>query len=202
MFGYSMTFPKEFWATDSTAGTCYPGHINMKFDIQQCDSLFDFVIVNFHWGAELKNFPKQYQQDFAHQAIDAGADLIIGHHPHVLQGLEIYKNRLIAYSLGNFSFASYSKNATESIVLKILLSEDGLIYAKLIPVSVNNIEVAFQPTVLSGLAADSVLVHLKKKSTPLNSESIIDESGFIWGEMDLLKRNVENRARKQGTILE
>ncbi len=100
--GYSMTFPREFWATDSTGGTCYPVWNKMIANIEKSDSLADFVIVTFHWGSELKNQPKTYQKDFAHAAIDAGADLVIGHHPHVLQGIEIYKNRLIAYSLGNF----------------------------------------------------------------------------------------------------
>ncbi len=154
----------------------------MKNSILKCDSLYDFTVVTFHWGSELKNYPKQYQKDYAHHAIDWGADLVIGHHPHVLQGLEIYKNRLIAYSLGNFSFASYSNKATESIVLKIFLTNAGLLYAKIIPVSVKNSEVAFQPKPLTGAAADTILVHLKKFSKPLNEKTIINESGYIWGK--------------------
>ena len=106
---------------------------------------------------------------------------MIGHHPHVLQGLEIYKNRLIAYSLGNFAFASYSNRATESIILKTYLSNSGLLFSKVIPISVNNKEIAFQAKPLTGAAADSILAHLRKFSEPLNSESIIDSSGFVWG---------------------
>ena len=182
VLGYSMTFPQEFWAKDSAGGTCYPSLKYMKKSILECDSLYDFTVVTFHWGSELKNYPKQYQRDYAHQAIDCGADLVIGHHPHVLQGLEIYKNRLIAYSLGNFSFASYSNKATESIILKTYLSDSGLLFAKVIPISVNNSEVAFQPKPLTGAAADTILAHLRKFSEPLNSESIIDSSGFVWGD--------------------
>ncbi|UCE07316.1 MAG: CapA family protein, partial [bacterium] len=180
VLGYSMTFPIEFWATDSTGGTCYPN--KMKSSIQQSDSLADFTIVTFHWGAELKNYPKDYQKEFAHKAIDYGADLVLGHHPHVLQGLEIYKNRLIAYSLGNFSFSSYSRKATESIIAKVYLTDKGLLFAKIIPISVDNINIAFQPRILRGAAADTVLALLRKYSEPLNSTNIIDDNGYIWGK--------------------
>jgi len=189
VLGYSMTFPREFWASDSTGGTCYPHYDYMKKSIQQCESLADFTIVTFHWGSELKNYPKQYQKDYAYLAIDNGADLVLGHHPHVLQGLEIYKNRLIAYSLGNFSFASYSARATESIILKTHLSEAGLLYAKVIPISVNNSEVAFQPKPLTGAGADTVIAHLRAFSEPLNLKSIIDKSGYIWGDWSTLSNN-------------
>ncbi len=182
VLGYSMTFPREFWATDSTGGTCYPQYDYMQKSIQQSDSVADFTIVTFHWGSELKNHPKKYQKDYAHLAIDNGADLVLGHHPHVLQGLEIYKNRLIAYSLGNFSFASYSAKATESIILKVHLSNTGLLYAKAIPVSVDNSEVAFQPKPLAGAAADTIITHLKNFSDPLNLRPIINEAGYILGE--------------------
>jgi poly-gamma-glutamate capsule biosynthesis protein CapA/YwtB (metallophosphatase superfamily) len=191
VLGYSMTFPQEFWATDSHGGTCYPHYDYMKKSIQQCDSLADFTIVTFHWGSELKNYPKKYQKDYAYLAIDNGADLVLGHHPHVLQGLEIYKNRLIAYSLGNFSFASYSAKATESIILKTHLSEAGLFYAKVIPISVNNSEVAFQPKPLTGAAADTVMAHLINFSEPLNTRPIMDDSGYIWGNWVAIKNNLK-----------
>lgn len=179
--GYSLTFPEEFWATRSNGGTNYPH--NIKSNIQQADSLADFTIVAFHWGAEGKNYPKDYQKLFARLAIDYGADLVLGHHPHVLQGLEIYQNRLIAYSLGNFSFSSYSKKSTESMILKVYLSDSGLLYAKIIPVSIDNNKIAFQPRILRGAEADSVLAHLQKYSEPLNPTNIIDNTGYIWGSI-------------------
>lgn len=182
VFGYSMTYPSEFWATNSTGGTCYPDINTLTLNISRWDSLVDVVIVNFHWGSELWHFPKQYQKDFAHLAIDAGADLIIGHHPHVLQGVEIYKNRLIAYSLGNFSFASYSRKATESIILKTYLNKNGLVFARLIPISVNNYEVSFQPAPLNDAAADQIISLMRKYSQPLNTNEIITESGIILGD--------------------
>lgn len=64
----------------------------------------DYIIVNFHWGNELETTPDSNQTTLAHAAVDAGADLVVGHHPHVLQGIENYKNKTIVYSLGNFCF--------------------------------------------------------------------------------------------------
>lgn len=62
------------------------------------------VLVNIHWGEEKATEPNDLQKQLAHQAVDAGADLVIGHHPHVLQGIEKYNGKYIAYSLGNFCF--------------------------------------------------------------------------------------------------
>ena len=64
----------------------------------------NLVIVSFHWGKERQYAPLEYQKTAAHAAIDAGADLVLGHHPHVLQGVEKYNGRYICYSLGNFCF--------------------------------------------------------------------------------------------------
>lgn len=64
----------------------------------------NMIIVNFHWGNETETVPDSNQITLAHAAIDAGADLVVGHHPHVLQGMEIYNGRTIFYSLGNFCF--------------------------------------------------------------------------------------------------
>lgn len=64
----------------------------------------DLVIVSFHWGVEKSSKPNKTQKEFAYLAIDNGADLVIGHHPHVLQGIEQYNGKYILYSLGNFCF--------------------------------------------------------------------------------------------------
>jgi poly-gamma-glutamate synthesis protein (capsule biosynthesis protein) len=73
----------------------------------------DVVIVSMHNGVEYISKPNKAQVSFAHAAIDAGADLVIGHHPHVIQRQEIYKNGLIFYSLGNFVFDQYQREATQ-----------------------------------------------------------------------------------------
>lgn len=64
----------------------------------------EIVIISFHWGIERNYYPSTYQKNLAHHAIDNGADLVLGHHPHVLQGIETYNGKNIVYSLGNFCF--------------------------------------------------------------------------------------------------
>jgi poly-gamma-glutamate synthesis protein (capsule biosynthesis protein) len=66
------------------------------------------IIAVFHWGNELEPYPDHFQVELGHQAIDEGADLVVGHHPHVVQGIEYYKGKTIAYSLGNFLFGGNS----------------------------------------------------------------------------------------------
>ena len=73
----------------------------------------DLVIVNVHWGSEYTHQHNLTQEKVAHALIDSGADLIIGHHPHVIQGLEVYKDKLIFYSLGNFIFDQYFSADTQ-----------------------------------------------------------------------------------------
>jgi poly-gamma-glutamate synthesis protein (capsule biosynthesis protein) len=64
----------------------------------------DIIICSFHWGIEYNNMPTEYQKKLGRFAIDCGADMVIGHHPHILQGIEFYNGKYIAYSLGNFVF--------------------------------------------------------------------------------------------------
>ncbi len=79
----------------------------------------DVLTVSIHWGIEYKKIHNQRQQTLAHTAIDNGADLIIGHHPHVMQDIEIYKDKPIVYSLGNFIFDQYfSKDTMEGMLFE------------------------------------------------------------------------------------
>ena len=182
-FGYSMTFPTEFYARKDSSGTAYPEPELMQHALEVWENFVDFTVVSFHWSAEKRDTPKDYQTYFAHLAIDSGADLILGHHPHVLQGIELYKNRLIAYSLGNFAFGSYSKNAVDSIILKVYLNDDGLQYAQCIPINVDNREIEFQPALLNGKRKEAVLSNLSKLSLDLNNgRNILDDSGIILGD--------------------
>ncbi|MBT4153335.1 MAG: AmmeMemoRadiSam system protein B [Candidatus Magasanikbacteria bacterium] len=73
----------------------------------------DYMVVSIHWGQEYKLVSNSRQQELAHTFIDAGADAIIGHHPHVVQEIEVYKNRPIFYSLGNFIFDQYFSVPTQ-----------------------------------------------------------------------------------------
>jgi gamma-polyglutamate biosynthesis protein CapA len=86
----------------------------------------DLLIVSIHWGAEYGNTAsKVLQKNFGREMVEAGADLIIGHHPHVVQDFEIYNDRLILYSLGNFVFDQYwAKHVQEELAVKVELEKE------------------------------------------------------------------------------
>jgi len=79
------------------------------------------VIVSLHWGREYQSFPSPDQRTLAHALIDAGATLVVGHHPHVMQPVESYSHGLIAYSLGNFLFDSWLPDCKKSKILSVEL---------------------------------------------------------------------------------
>lgn len=100
----------------------------LKAKIKDLADSTDLVIVNMHWGVEYANKFNKTQQDLAHTLIDAGADIIIGHHPHVVQGVEIYKNKPIFYSLGNFIFDQYfSKETQEGFAVGINIEDEKIL---------------------------------------------------------------------------
>jgi len=112
--------------------------------INELASSTDLAIVNIHWGVEYNNYFNKTQQNLAYRIIDAGADIIIGHHPHVVQGVEIYKNKPIFYSLGNFIFDQYfSEETQEGLGVKIDFSKEELNF-NLIPFVSKNSKPSFK----------------------------------------------------------
>lgn len=77
----------------------------------------DLILACCHWGTELETYPEQYQQILGRKCIDWGADLVIGHHPHVLQGIEEYQGKYIVYSLGNFCFGANRNPADKDTMI-------------------------------------------------------------------------------------
>lgn len=93
---------------------------------QQCD----FLAVYVHWGIERENMPQEYQRQLAKQYVDAGADLVIGAHPHVLQGIEYYDGKPIVYSLGNYIF---NQDIASTALLKVTVTPENESRLQLIP---------------------------------------------------------------------
>ncbi len=167
--GYSLTQPVKFFAGQNRPGTA-PGYENMvTADIANARSQADYVIVSFHWGKEAINTVQPYQRTAAHKAIEAGADVIIGHHPHILQGIERYKNSIIFYSLGNFTFASKSKTADVSAIIRLKLN-DGHREAEILPLDVLHRRVGFQPQLMTGDKGADVIEKLNTLSKPFKTE--------------------------------
>ena len=122
--GASRVIPEASWNAsryNSGVFTTYDAS-QLVEEIKKAKESCDFVAVLVHWGIERNTLPEDYQKTLARQYIDAGADAVIGSHPHVLQGIEYYQGKPIFYSLGNFIFGNGSY---ESIVAELTLTEGG-----------------------------------------------------------------------------
>lgn len=184
---YSITLPAEFYASASQAGTA-PGHPRYyKNDIALAKRSADYVVVSFHWGSEATTTPHSYQIKAAHAAIDAGADLVLGHHPHVLQGIERYKNGVIFYSLGNFIFGSMSRTASTSIIARITLDK-GVKKVEVIPIEIRNRKARFQPKLLTAKEGEDVVDHLERISRKMGTVMVREKNRFfVKGAADDMK---------------
>ena len=175
---YSLTHPVEFFAGVDRAGTA-PGYSRyFREDIRKARSSADYVVVSFHWGAERAVHPKPYQTETARRAVDAGADLVIGHHPHVLQGVERYRGGLILYSLGNFAFGSLSRHADASVMARVVL-DGGVREVELIPLNVRNTEVRFQPNFLKGKRGREVISRINLLSRQWNTKIVFEGGRYL-----------------------
>lgn len=130
----------------------------------------DIIIVSFHWGNEGDNYPTDYQQKLGHLAIDNGADLVLGHHSHVLQGIEHYKGKSIVYSLANFCFGGNRNPKDKDTIIyqhEFVLDENNNIINEsenIIPTMISSTPTLndFKPTIATG--EDSIRI-LSKMNT-------------------------------------
>jgi poly-gamma-glutamate synthesis protein (capsule biosynthesis protein) len=166
----SDVVPRSYQASKNRSGTAFMDITKMTEAVKQAKTNADFVIVSMHSGTEYKPRPNQRQKQFAHAAIDSGADLVLGHHPHVVQTAEVYKGKYIFYSLGNFIFDQmFSRDTREGLMLKIIFNKEGALchscesrnpvlkidYA---PVLISDYA---QPRILAGKKAAQILARLK-----------------------------------------
>lgn len=143
-------------------------------DIQALRDEVDWIVVNFRWVDHLSEQPNFMQTNLARLAIDQGADVVVGYHPTVIQGGEIYKGRPIAYSLGDFVFRPDEPvENQDSAVLKVSLKDDQM-RVELVPVRVQN----SHPKTLSGNDSQQVLQRIERASSqfdePLKSPVVLD----------------------------
>jgi hypothetical protein len=136
----------------------------------------NLVIVSFHWGAEGSYEPNEVQHQLGHAAVDAGADLVIGTHPHVLQGIETYRGRHILYSLGNFVFGGHGNPADMDAIIyqEAFAEQDGRMgpgEMTVFPVRISSVTTHndYRPVLLSGDERERVLAKVKKLSEILPS---------------------------------
>ncbi|HOX21715.1 MAG TPA: CapA family protein [Candidatus Paceibacterota bacterium] len=134
-------------ATENRPGTAFMDLGALKMDLAEAKKSADFVIISIHSGTEYEENPNNRQIKFAHAAIDSGANLVIGHHPHVVQPIEKYENGYIFYSLGNCVFdQAWSKETTEGIAAQIVFTKNEIKDIKILPLLIENYS---QPKIIS-----------------------------------------------------
>ena len=161
--GYTTTYPEEMYASSKKPGVAYVKEEWIQEDIGRAKTLADIVIVSFHSGVEKSYSPTEKQKRLARLAIDSGAKIVLGHHPHVLEGIEKYHNGLIAYSLGNFVFGTKGSLIKESALLEINISTKGVESYNFIPIDVSD-GYRHQPKAAEGKAKEAILKNIKKYS--------------------------------------
>mgnify|MGYP001274372891 CR=1 FL=1 len=113
--GYGWYEEMCVYATASQAGVAPLKKKIIEYSLRQLKETVDFVVINLHWGYEYELYPLPIHRRLAQDLVNAGADIVIGHHPHVIQAYEVYQRKHIYYSLGDFYFGSL-RNRFESIV--------------------------------------------------------------------------------------
>ncbi len=176
ILAFSLTYPEEFWAGGGRPGTAFGHRERVVREVEKAAARGP-VIVCFHWGAEMMETPKPYQVELAHAAIEAGADAVIGHHPHVNQPLEVYRGRPIAYSLGNFSFGSTSRRSRYGLWAALTFGADGSWTGlSAVPLLVANAEVAYRPRPVGGEEGERVFSALVAGLDPATATAAWDGS--------------------------
>lgn len=173
-FGFSRVLPVIEWkASPDRIGVAESYDEKQAVQaIRDTQEKADLVVVMVHWGRERVDWPVDHQKVLARAYIDAGADLVIGSHPHVLQGFESYKGKWIAYSLGNFIFnTTATKKTRDTGVLDATCTAEGACDLQLHPMRANN----SQPVPLKGAEATTLL----NRISDISIGASIDSKGRI-----------------------
>ena len=146
----------------------------LKKRITEAKGKADLIIVEFHWGIEREHIPNKAQQDLAKYVIDQGAHLVLGSHPHVIQGIGSYKGANIVYSMGNFCFgANRNPDDKDTFIYRetFVLTDEGITSEgnEIIPCSISSVTNRnnYQPTVLTGAHKERVLKRIEQYSKGL-----------------------------------
>lgn len=162
--------PPGYEAADGRPGTAFMRTDIMAEAVKEAKQKADFVIVSMHSGTEYVPRPNLSQTNFAHAAIDAGAEMVIGHHPHVVQTMEKYRGKYIFYSLGNFIFdQSWSQNTKDGLAARIIFDKAGAGRISFLPVAMKNLA---QPEPADAAGAERIL---KRLDFPLG-----EKTAFFW----------------------
>lgn len=188
-------------ATNINAGCVYYDINQIKEDIQHLKSKTDFVLISLHWGYELFNYPSPKQIELAHNIINAGADIIIGHHPHVIQGIENYNNGIIFYSLGNFFFWNYNNvpqipnDCNEFLIARCELDTSGSKKFEIFPGYLDN---NYKLKLYKNKEKEKTLKRIKKLSDEIKMENYEE----FWNNYQTKRKKYLKIIKFRGLLIE
>lgn len=193
--GWSLR-PRRYFAAGPLYAEGYAD--DMVSDVRSARSVHDCVVVSLHWGDEFIDRPSPAEIKLAHDLMDAGADLIIGHHPHVLRGCERYGRGWIIYSLGNFlSDMIWSDGMRESAIAQCRLTADGVDELEFLPIRIAD---DFRPEPLIGEEAMAIQRRLAALSADLrlaSSDDLASESFAAAYRIEAVGALAEERRRSR-----
>jgi poly-gamma-glutamate synthesis protein (capsule biosynthesis protein) len=167
--GYAIAVNvRDSWALPDRAGVVPLDPFLIVEDIQRVRDDVDFVAVSFHWAIENSQDTHPQARAFAHDIIDAGADLILGHHPHVPRGIEVYRGGVIFYSFGNLIFGHNHDYWMNNYVARMTLTPAGIAKVEVLPVAGVEQNLS-QPYVLAGDEARELLEDIQTRSAELDT---------------------------------
>lgn len=177
LLSYNERPPVQFYAGEESPGTAPLDPDIIRKDILSFKRPDTVIIVNPHWGLEMTVRPTRAQRKLAHEIIDMGADAIIGQHPHCPQRAEVYRGKIIFYSLGNF-LAGYSDPSMEDNIAVALhiSSESEIIRAEIIPVNGQYQDSEYTASVLSGKRAARLFRHVDNLSKGFGVKMICERN--------------------------
>lgn len=153
--GIKFAFLAYSYAATANSKVASMDFEKMEHGVAEAAEKADLVIVSMHDSIEYQFFPSNHQKEFAHRAIEAGATLVVGHHPHVVQTAEQYQNGFIIYSLGNFVFDQmWSQETKEGMIAEILFDSSGIKNIQFYPVIIEDFA---QPRPASNAEAERII---------------------------------------------
>lgn len=171
---FTHTLPPGFMAGPNRWGVAFGRHDPAAFEraVRSASKTHDYVIVSFHWGVELSDDANPEQVRWGRRAIDAGADMVLAHHPHVIQGVEFYKQGMIAYSLGDFVWDHSRPKTGETMIVEANMGPKGVTDVVAYPIFIQ--QSTGKPEYASPTMSKTILDRLAKISRKLGTVVDID----------------------------
>ena len=175
-----LSYAEPMWSVeeaDGKAGVALIREPDIIADIASARRRADFVIVSLHWGTEHEGIPREGDRALARRLVDNGAAAILGHHPHVLQGIEFHNGAPIIYSMGNFVFDMISARTYESAITFFLLGDDSPASVQLVPIRIDG--ESFAPDRAKGKEAAAIGKIIAERCAALGTKTKILPDGSV-----------------------